>query len=122
MPDRLASVVVALHGFRAAAAAEALDANAFGVCSATPYLVAPDHPGGSAVYVSLIVLTGDRVDPAMLQESITAFVAGDRVTVRLPDGERIEVVLGAQVTYARYPVDGAPEHWPTDDAAGTGYK
>jgi hypothetical protein len=118
VPDGLTSVVVALHGFRAAATTEALDANAFGVCSATPYLMASDHPGGSAVYVSLIVLTGDRVDPAALRESITVSVAGDRATIRLPDGERIEVVLGAQVTYARHPVDGAPVRWPADDAAG----
>ncbi|NGY65247.1 DUF2264 domain-containing protein [Lentzea sp. NEAU-D13] len=122
LPDGLTSVVLALHGFCAAATAEAMDANAFGVCSATPYLVAPDHPGGSAVYASLIVLTGDRVDPAALRESVTASVAGDRATMRLPDGERIEVVLGAQVTYARYPVDGAPERWPTDDTPSTGYK
>ena len=74
-----------------AAIAEALDANAFGVCSATPYLVAPNHPGGSAVHVSLIVLTGDRVDPAALRTSIRVSVDGDQVTVRLPDGERIEV-------------------------------
>jgi hypothetical protein len=118
-PDGLTSVVVALHGFRAAATAEAVDANAFGVCSATPYLVAPDHPGGSAVYASLIVLTGDRVDPATLRASVTASVDGDRVAVRLPDGERIEVVLGAQVTYARYPVDGAPVRWPADEPAST---
>ncbi|WP_223165503.1 hypothetical protein [Lentzea indica] len=122
LPDGLTSVVVALHGFRAATTTEALDANAFGVCSGTPYLVTLDHPGGSAVYVSLIVLTGDRVDPAVLRDSVTASVAGDRATVRLPDGERIEVVLGAQVTYARYPADGAPVRWPADDAAATGYK
>jgi len=67
------------------------------------------------------VLTGDRIDPDALRESVTTSVTGDRATVRLPDGERIEVVLGAQVTYARYPVNGAPVHWPADDAAGTGY-
>jgi hypothetical protein len=88
-PDGLTSVAAALHGFSSAAVAEALDANAFGVHSATPYLVAPDHPGGSAVYVSLIVLTGDRVDPAALRTSITAAVDGDRVTVRLPDAEHV---------------------------------
>ncbi|WP_086664568.1 DUF2264 domain-containing protein [Lentzea kentuckyensis] len=94
--DGLASVTVALHGFTSSAIAEALDANAFGVCSATPYLVG-EHPGGSAVYVSLIVLTGDRVDPAALLASVRASVDGDEVTVRLPDGERIEVGFGASV-------------------------
>ncbi len=121
LPDGLTSVVVALHGFCTAATTETMDANAFGVCSATPYLVAPEHPGGSAVYVSLIVLTGDRVDPDALRASVTASVAGDQVTVRLPDGERIEVVLGAQVAYSRYPVDGAPVHWSANDTADTGY-
>jgi hypothetical protein len=116
-PDGLTGVAVALHGFRDAAAAQAIDANAFGVCSATPYLTSPAHPGGSAVYVSLIALTGDRIDPAVLQASITAAVDGDRVTVQFPDGERVEVGLGARVTYARHPVDGAPVCWPADDAA-----
>lgn len=120
LPDGLTSGVVALHGFRAATTTEAVDANAFGVCSATPYLVAPDHPGGSAVYVSLIVLTGDRVDPDVLRESVTASVAGDLTTVRLPDGEHIEVELGARVTCARCPVDGSPVRWPADSAAATG--
>ncbi|WP_262505853.1 hypothetical protein [Streptomyces sp. TRM68367] len=115
--DGLTSVVVALHGFRATATAEAVDANAFGVCSATPYLVAPDHPGGSAVYVSLVVLAGDRVDPAALRASVTASVDGDQVTLRLPDGERIEVVLGTRVSYARYPVEGEPVRWPSEAAA-----
>jgi hypothetical protein len=121
-PDGLTSVVVALHGFRTAATAEAVDANAFGGFSATPYLTAPDHPGGTAFYVSLIMLTGDRADPAALRESVTAAVDDDQVTLRLPDGERIEVVLGARVTYARFPSVGAPVRWPADDAAITGVK
>ncbi|RSM59807.1 hypothetical protein DMB66_26520 [Actinoplanes sp. ATCC 53533] len=111
-PDGLASVVVTLHGFGAAAVAGAVDANAYGVCSATPYLTAPGHPGGSAVYVSLIALTGDRVVPGALRESVMATVDGDTVGVRFPDGERVEVVLGAEPAYARYPVAGAPVHWP----------
>jgi hypothetical protein len=114
-PDGLTSVMLALHGFRDATAARAVDANAFGVCSATPYLTAPHHPGGSAVYVSLVVLTGDRVDPGALRESVTATVDGDRTTVRFPDGERVEVTLGAEATYARYALDGGtPVRWPAD--------
>jgi hypothetical protein len=34
------------------------------------------------------------------------------VVVRFPDSERVEVVLGAEVTYARYPATGAPVRWP----------
>jgi hypothetical protein len=114
-PDGLSSVVVALHGLRDAAVATAVDANAYGVRSATPYLTAPPHPGGSAVHVSLVALTGDRVDPAALAESVTVSVDGDAVTVTFPDGERVEVTLGAAPSYVRHPAGGAPPvRWPSD--------
>ncbi|MFC6022124.1 DUF2264 domain-containing protein [Plantactinospora solaniradicis] len=112
-PDGLASVVVALHGSGEAAIARAVDASAYGACSATPYLTASDHPGGSAVYVSLVALTGDRVVPGALREAVVVAVDGDRVGVHFPDGERIEVMLGARPAYARYPVVGASVHWST---------
>ncbi|TDC42578.1 DUF2264 domain-containing protein [Micromonospora sp. KC213] len=112
-PDGLASVVVALHGLRDAAVARSVDSNAYGACSATPYLTAPDHPGGSTLYVSLVALTGDRVVPDALRESIVAVVDGDRVGIRFPDGERIELTMGAAPAYARHPVTGASVHWPT---------
>jgi hypothetical protein len=112
-PDGLSSVMLALHGFGAAAVTRAVDANALGVCSATPYLTATRHPGGSALYVSLVVLTGDRVDPAALRRSVAVGIDGDRVTVRFPDGERVELGLGATVTYARRSPDGGtPSAWP----------
>jgi hypothetical protein len=114
-PDGLTSVAVALHGFRDAAAAQAVDANAFGVYSSTPYLTSTGHPGGSAVYISLIALTGDRIDPAALHASVTATIDGDQVMVRFPDGERVEVGLGDRVTYARHPVGGTPVYWPATD-------
>lgn len=114
-PDGLTSVAVALHGFRDAAAAQAVDANAFGVYSSTPYLTSTGHPGGSAVYISLIALTADRIDPAALHASVTATIDGDQVMVRFPDGERVEVGLGARVTYARHPVGGTPVCWPAAD-------
>lgn len=80
-----------------------------------PYLTMPDHPGGSAVFVSLVALTGDRVEPDALHDSVAVAVDGDRVTVTFPDGERIEVTLGAETTYTRYPVTGgAPVRWPAD--------
>jgi hypothetical protein len=111
-PDGLTSIAVALHGLRSAAVARAMDANAYGACSATPYLTAARHPGGSAVYVSLVALTGDRVEPAALRRSVTVSVTGDRVKVRFPDGERIEVELGSQPGYARYPAGGGtPVRW-----------
>jgi hypothetical protein len=107
-PDGLTSVAVALHGLRSAAVARAVDANAYGTHSATPYLTAPGHPGGSALYVSLVALTGDRAEPAALRESVAVSVDGDRATVRFPDGERVEVVLGARPSYARHPAGGGP--------------
>jgi hypothetical protein len=107
--DGVASVILALHGFHDAAVARAVDANAFGACSATPCLTAPDHPGGTAVYVSLVVLTGDRVDPGVVHASVHVAVDGDRVTVGFPDGERVELAVGS---YVRHPVDGGtPVRW-----------
>ncbi|MEJ3748786.1 DUF2264 domain-containing protein [Actinomycetes bacterium KLBMP 9797] len=105
-PDGLASVAVALHGFGDAAVARAVDANALGVCSATPYLTAAGHPGGHAIYVSLVALTGDRIVPAALRASLRVAVAGDQVAVEFPDGERVELDLGAHLSYARFPADG----------------
>jgi hypothetical protein len=114
-PDGLTSVAVGLHGFGEAAAARAIDANAYGACSATPYLTAPAHPGDSAVYVSLVALTGDRADPDALAESVAVTVDGDRVGVTFPDGERVDLELGAALTYTRWPVgSGKPVRWPLD--------
>jgi hypothetical protein len=112
-PDGLASAVVSLHGFTAAGVARAVAANAFGPCSATPYLAATGHPGGTTLYVSLVMLTGDRVAPEALRESLLTEVEGDRVRVTFPDGERIEVSLGQLPSYARYPHDaGEVVRWP----------
>lgn len=112
-PDGISSVAVGLHALRDAAVAAAVDANAYGVRSATPYVTAPPHPGGSAVYASLMALTGDRIDPAALAESVAVSVDGDAVTVTFPDGERVEVALGATPSYVRHPAGGAtPVRWP----------
>ncbi|MGN9911539.1 DUF2264 domain-containing protein [Phytohabitans sp. LJ34] len=110
-PDGLSSVVVGLHGLGGAAVAPAVDANAYGVRSATPYLTGP-HPGGSAVFVSLVALTGDRVEPAALADAFAVAVDGDTVTVTYPDGERVEVALGDTPSYARHPAGGGtPVRW-----------
>lgn len=107
-PDGLCSAVLAVHGFRWAGAVRGVDANAFGACSATPYVISDGHPGGSAVYVSLIVLSSDRVTPDALRASMRVEVDGDRIGVRFVDGERIEVTLGARPGYVRRPADGGP--------------
>lgn len=106
-PDGLGSAMVALHGYQSAEVTRAASANAFGPCSAAPCLVSPDHPGGTTVHVSLVVLTGDRLDPAALRESVRTTVEDDAVTVVFPDGERIELALGENPAYARHPVDTA---------------
>lgn len=112
-PDGLASVVVALHGFSGASVARAIDANALGVCSATPYVTAPQHPGGTAVYVSLVALTGDRIVPDVLLQSVAVRVDGDKAGVHFPDEEQVEVVFGEQLAYVRMPADGVtPIRWP----------
>lgn len=111
--DGLTSAVVALHGFTTGAAARAVAASAFGACSATPYLTATDHPGGSALYVSLVVLTGDRVAAATLRGLLAVEVDRDQVRVTFPDAERVEVSLGAHPAYTRHPVDAAAViRWP----------
>ena len=113
-PDGLTSAMLALHGFQHAATARGVNTNAIGPCSATPYLTAPAHPGGSAVYLSLAVLSGDRLALDALRMSVTTTVDGDRVKVTFSDGERIEVVLGTHLAYTRHPAGGAaPLHWPT---------
>ncbi|GAB4004244.1 hypothetical protein GCM10029992_48590 [Glycomyces albus] len=113
LPDGLGSAMVALHGYRAAGVARAASANAFGPCSAAPCLSAPDHPGGTTIHVSLAVLTGDRLDPAALAESVRAEVDGDQVTLHFPDGERVEVALGERPAYARHPADSTETvRWP----------
>jgi hypothetical protein len=114
-PDGRASVMLAVHGFDTAAVARAADANAFGACSAAPYLSAPGHPGGTALFAGLVVLTGDRVDPGALRAAVEVQVDGDGSPGRYPDGERVDVVLGPGPAYARHPAGGGtPVRWPAE--------
>jgi hypothetical protein len=50
-----------------------------------------------------VTLTGDRVVPQALRESIVTTVDGDRAVLEFPDGERVEVVLGAEPACVRHP-------------------
>ncbi|MGP3915547.1 DUF2264 domain-containing protein [Nonomuraea sp. 10N515B] len=90
-PDGLSSAVHGLHGYTGAGLVTAEGANAFGAHSATPYVIADAHPGGTAVYVSLVRLAvteeeppvpGVRVDGALV---VLTLPAGETVTVRLGD-------------------------------------
>ncbi|RJL32791.1 DUF2264 domain-containing protein [Bailinhaonella thermotolerans] len=92
-PDGLTSAVVGLYGWREAEVAAAVEANAFGPRSATPYLWSPGDPG---VLVSLVVLSGDAVHPGALREAVGVDVQGDSVTVVFPDGDRATVTPAAR--------------------------
>jgi hypothetical protein len=103
-PDGVTSAIVALHGYPArgaAAVSRALDANAFGPCSATPFLSAPNHPGTPAVYVSAVVLSGDPVYPSALRAALRVTVRDQQVSVVFPPGERVDIWLGDEVRYRR---------------------
>ncbi|MCE6994957.1 DUF2264 domain-containing protein [Saccharothrix sp. S26] len=81
-PDGLTSAVRALHGFTRAGVVAAKGANAFGSHSATPHVIADSHPGGTAVYVSLVRLAVAGDDPPV----VGVRVEDDLVELALPDG------------------------------------
>ncbi|MEV0383184.1 DUF2264 domain-containing protein [Nonomuraea sp. NPDC050643] len=79
-PDGLTSAVRGLHGYTDAGLATAEGANAFGPHSATPYALADAHPGGTALYVSLVWLAGEEPPEPGVR------VEGDVVVLALPGG------------------------------------
>jgi hypothetical protein len=95
----------------------AVDATAFGAHAAVPFVTA-DHPGGTAVYVSLVVLSG--VEAAWTARVVA--VVGTDVTVRLPGGDTVTVRLPAASsgqrargsTFERVTADGRTVVWPPD--------
>jgi hypothetical protein len=92
--DGLTGLVRALFGFTTAGVARARDASAFGEHAATPF-VAADHAGGTAVYVSLVALSGGPPDEAWAAHVLD--VTETRVTLRLPGGDTVSVGPGARV-------------------------
>ncbi|MFI7319591.1 DUF2264 domain-containing protein [Streptomyces venezuelae] len=83
----LTSAVVALHGWdEEAGTAREVAANAYGPHSATPFLTATNHPGGTGIHVTLFALSQETVDPGALRDAISCTVDGDTVHVRFPDG------------------------------------
>ncbi len=99
--DGLTSAVVALYGWERAAVEHAADANAFGRESAVPHLTAPvrarQEPGPGLVFVSLVVLSGEPVDPPSLRAGFRVAVADDVVSVGFPDGSQLTVADGRLV-------------------------
>ncbi|MEW9552963.1 DUF2264 domain-containing protein [Nonomuraea sp. NPDC050783] len=100
-PDGLGSGVRGLHGHTGAGVLTAEGANAFGRHSATPYAVAGAHPGGTAIYVSLVWLAGGAEPPAP-----DVRVAGDVVTLGLPGGDTVTVVMADVPSCERTPAAG----------------
>ncbi|QKW10394.1 DUF2264 domain-containing protein [Streptomyces sp. NA04227] len=75
--DGLTSTLVALHGWGShpdARIARDVAANAFGPHSAVPCLHRDAHPGGTAVYVSLVALGREPVHPGALAEAVRVSV------------------------------------------------
>ncbi|SEG87915.1 hypothetical protein SAMN05444920_106154 [Nonomuraea solani] len=105
--DGLTSAVRALHGYTGAGLATAEGANAFGPHSATPYVTGV-HPGGTAVYVSLVWLAGDREPPAPAVR-----VEEELVTVTWPGGGTATVRLGAVPTCSQSAPSRQQERSPT---------
>jgi hypothetical protein len=103
-PGGLTSTAIGLYGFAEAGVARAVAANAIGPCSATPYLLAPDHPGEAvagegtrgcaATYVSLIALGGDPVHPDSIRASLRVTVTDDAVSITLPTGAILTTPAG----------------------------
>ncbi|SEU25837.1 DUF2264 domain-containing protein [Nonomuraea wenchangensis] len=88
-PDGLTSAARGLHGFTSAGVVTGDGVNAFGPCSATPYVTCPAHPGGTAVYVSLILLTAAPGEPPLPEVRVTA----DEVVVTPSTGGPVRVPL-----------------------------
>ncbi|TYB57779.1 DUF2264 domain-containing protein [Nonomuraea sp. PA05] len=90
-PDGLTSAVRALHGYSGTGVVTAVDANAFGRHSAVPYAFATAHPGGTALYVSLVWLSGTAVEPPGVSVRIED---GETVVLTLDGGETVTVRMG----------------------------
>lgn len=95
-PDGLSSAVRALHGYTGTGLVTAREANAFGPHSATPYALGT-HPGGTAVYVSLVWLAGNQEPPA----PDVRVEGDDLVVLTLPGGQTATVRLAEVPTCER---------------------
>ncbi|SPL91683.1 unnamed protein product [[Actinomadura] parvosata subsp. kistnae] len=102
----LTSAVRALHGFTSTGLVTATDTNAFGRHSATPYALATSHPGGTALYASLVWLAGTGQEPPAPEARVEP---GDVVVITLPGGGTVTVDMGTDVPTARWE-DPAAHH------------
>jgi hypothetical protein len=80
--DGLTSLVAALHGFDATAVHRSEETNPFGRYSATPYLTHPGDLSLEAIFVSLVVLTADDLDPDEVRHLVTHLeITGREITL-----------------------------------------
>ncbi|MDQ2589086.1 DUF2264 domain-containing protein [Saccharothrix yanglingensis] len=89
-PDGLTSAVRSLHGYTGAGVLTARGANAFGEHSATPYVIADDHPGGTAVHISLVQVGVAGEEPP----AVGVRVGDGLVVLELPGAQTATVRLG----------------------------
>lgn len=89
--DGLTSAVIALHGWEAAAVEHTGEANAFGTASAVPYLTAAVRGDRDPVYVSVVVLSGERVDVPALREAFDVEIVADGIRLGFPDGSELTI-------------------------------
>ncbi|MCQ4043959.1 DUF2264 domain-containing protein [Streptantibioticus rubrisoli] len=87
--DGLTSAVAGLYGWCGGHVARHTNANAFGPCSAVPYLTSAPHPGGHSVHVTLVALSGSAVAAAVLRQVATAEVVDGTVVIRFADGTEL---------------------------------
>ncbi|MGC5010790.1 DUF2264 domain-containing protein [Streptosporangium sp. DT93] len=117
------SSIVPLHGWEREGVSRSPGGTAFGPDTRTPYLEAA-HPGGSALFASLVTLTAPAVPgeapapaaPVALGDEWPGTmpdlrVRGDGAEIVLPGGERVEVELGDRPRYRRRGPEGDVVTW-----------
>ena len=85
--DGLTSIVAAVHGFEAAAVHRNEGTNPFGRYSATPCVTHGGELSAEAIFVSLVVLTADDLDPDEVLQLVTHLEITGREVVVCLDGE-----------------------------------
>jgi hypothetical protein len=78
VPTASRSLVAGLHGYGETGVQHLKGTNAMARHSASPWVGSRQDPSSEAVHVSLVVLTGTRLDP----DAATATIAGLEVTGR----------------------------------------
>ena len=98
-PDGLTSFIAGLAGFDRADVLRLEEANAFGSHSAIPFLVGDAPVDGEAIYVSLVVLTAEPLDPDEARGTAAVLeVSREQVRLLFRDGEELLVPLAGMAS------------------------